>query len=287
MYGQQGQQGQYYSGAPPPPPPTGQGGQWAVPPQPTPTGQGGQWGELGGASGGGAGAPSQQPTYQGYVKGLHGWNDPPSLIGGLGATQRGTARKAAAATPTTASTATLDADALLASVDNPVSHVLVALTAAMDLVKQAVITDIVQRKMLDDTDRRLDELLERLAVQAVPDILLAHLILLANAFTAKNPAAAKKTAMTLTLMSTEHHEDAHWIVGAKRLVDMFDRFVVNVNNSQQQPQTFQPQFQQLQQNQVQPQNNQYRQFQQQQYPSQQLPQPQQQQQFNGAPRGNY
>ncbi|KAJ3344763.1 hypothetical protein HDU83_004757 [Entophlyctis luteolus] len=163
--------------------------------------------------------PAASANYQGYVKGLNGWNDPPSLL-------TATSRKHPNATSTTNASSRIDTAAVLASVENPISHVLGGLTAAMDRVKSVVISDPIQRKVLEDTDKRLEELLERLSEQAVPDVLLAHLVVLATALNASDLVSAKRTTMTLTLMSTEHHEDAHWIVGAKRLVEMFERVIV-------------------------------------------------------------
>ncbi|KAJ3073303.1 hypothetical protein HDU98_001853 [Podochytrium sp. JEL0797] len=165
-----------------------------------------------------AGAPGT--TYQGYVKGLHGWNDPPSLIGSSSKKHPSTSSR-------------IDTRAVLQSVENPVAHVLVGLTSAMDVVKQKVIQDPIQRKVLEDTDKRLEELLERLGEMLVPDVILAHLVVLANAFNTKDLPTATKTAMTLSLMSTEHHEESHWIVGAKRLVEMYSR-CVGVPEQQQQ-----------------------------------------------------
>ncbi|TPX67623.1 hypothetical protein CcCBS67573_g07444 [Chytriomyces confervae] len=176
-------------------------------------------------------------TYQGYVKGLHGWNDPPSLIGSSSRKQNAKG----------GASADVNVDEVLKSVENPVAHVLVGLTTAMDFVKQKVITDPIQRRVLEDTDKRLEELLERLGTQSVPDAILSYLVLLANAFNAKDMAAASKTTMKLTLMSTENHDEAHWIVGAKRLVEMYTRCL----QMDQQPQQFiqQPYQQQQQQQQ--------------------------------------
>ncbi|KAI9351189.1 hypothetical protein BDR26DRAFT_850628 [Obelidium mucronatum] len=187
----------------------------------------------------GPNAANQSTSYQGYVKNLHGWNDPPSLIG--------SARKKA-----NAGGGGIDTAAVLRSVEAPVAHVLVALTSAMDAVKQRVVTDPIQRKVLEDTDKRLEELLERLGSQSVPDVIMAHLVILSNALNAKDIPAATNTTMTLTLMSTEHHDEAHWIVGAKRLVEMYARVLQPEVQQQQQPQQqgqFMGQYQQQQQQQ--------------------------------------
>ncbi|KAJ3025500.1 UNVERIFIED_CONTAM: hypothetical protein HDU68_007080 [Siphonaria sp. JEL0065] len=170
-------------------------------------------------------------SYQGYVKDLHGWNDPPSLIG--------SSKKKA-----NAGGGGIDTAQVLKTVENPIAHILVALTTAMDQVKQRVITDPIQRKVLEDTDKRLEELLERLGTQSVPDVIMAHLVILSNAFNAKDIPSATKTTMTLTLMSTEHHDEAHWIVGAKRLVEMYAKTLQPepVAPVQQQPYQQQQQF---------------------------------------------
>ncbi|KAI8615494.1 hypothetical protein BC830DRAFT_289621 [Chytriomyces sp. MP71] len=220
---QQHQQQQYGYGMPPPAQ-AGQGGYGAPPPPAGPAFSGGPIGVGGGPAGGNPVQPgvAGQPgtTYQGYVKGLHGWNDPPPLIGNGSLSSK---KKVDA----------LDVAATLKSVENPVAHVLVALTTAMDAIKQKVIQDPIQRKVLEDTDKRLEELLERLGGQLVPDVIMAHLVVLSN-----DMQAASKTTMTLTLMSTEHHDEAHWIVGSKRLVELYTR----VHQQDQQPGLQQQQF---------------------------------------------
>ncbi|KAJ3332841.1 hypothetical protein HDU76_012905 [Blyttiomyces sp. JEL0837] len=166
-------------------------------------------------------------SYQGYVKGLHGWNDPPPIEGSSGVS--GGSRKHGHghghSAPSGGGGSQVDVPAVIKSVENPTSHILVAMTSAMELVKGSV-TNASQQRIVDDTDKRLEELMERLGEEKIPDILVAQLILLSNALNSKNGREASNVSMQLTLMSTNHPEDSHWIVGSKRLVELFNRTLV-------------------------------------------------------------
>jgi hypothetical protein len=102
--------------------------------------------------------------------------------------------------------------------------------------------------MVEDTDRRLEELFERLGNKDVPGPVLTPLSALAKgkafsfygelchlptarayvisfdpALNAKDIRTASDNAMQLNLLATSHSNETRWIVGIKRLVELYGR----------------------------------------------------------------
>ncbi|KAJ3219668.1 hypothetical protein HDU67_010030 [Dinochytrium kinnereticum] len=148
-------------------------------------------------------------NYQGSVRGIHGWNDPPNLIGVA-------SKKAAAAQPAAAPTPTMsDVDAgMIGS----------AMVTAMTVIKQAAAADPSQRRIVDDTDKRLEELLERLGTQSIPNPVMIQLSKVAAAVNSRDIPGASAASVQLTLLSTAHSSEARWILGVKRLIELYARF---------------------------------------------------------------
>ncbi|RKO91784.1 hypothetical protein BDK51DRAFT_32073 [Blyttiomyces helicus] len=155
--------------------------------------------------------PPPSGNYQGPVVGLNGWNDPPSLLSAAGKRKGGS--------PAPGVVGIADASGVLKGVENPVNLIVGAFTTALGAVKAGV--DPSQRRMVEDTDKRIDNLFERLAGDQVGEVVLAQLVVLSNALNAKDFATANGCIMTLMTSSFDH--EGKWMVGAKRLVEMYSR----------------------------------------------------------------
>ncbi|KAJ3099375.1 hypothetical protein HDU97_003248 [Phlyctochytrium planicorne] len=147
-------------------------------------------------------------SFQGPVKGIHGWNDPPNLIG-VKSKKSGAPQDAAPAP----SAADIDAG-LIGS----------AMVTAMTVIKQAAAADPSQRKIVDDTDRRLEELLERLGEKSIPFPVMAQLAKVSEAINARDIPGASNASVQLTLLSSAHSSEARWILGVKRLIELYAKF---------------------------------------------------------------
>ncbi|KAJ1336238.1 hypothetical protein BSLG_007466 [Batrachochytrium salamandrivorans] len=137
-------------------------------------------------------------SYQGAVAGMSGWNDPPKL--------------------------TADADAaekiLAAAGGSPEGVIVASFTAAMDLARGLLDRMPNQRQKVEDTDRRIDGLFDRLASQQIQPqrTVLAQLLQLAQALDKKEYTAAQTTVMKM--MTSNYANETSWILGAKRLVEL-------------------------------------------------------------------
>ncbi|KAH6573142.1 hypothetical protein BASA62_003091 [Batrachochytrium salamandrivorans] len=129
---------------------------------------------------------------------MSGWNDPPKL--------------------------TADADAaekiLAAAGGSPEGVIVASFTAAMDLARGLLDRMPNQRQKVEDTDRRIDGLFDRLASQQIQPqrTVLAQLLQLAQALDKKEYTAAQTTVMKM--MTSNYANETSWILGAKRLVEL-------------------------------------------------------------------
>lgn len=75
--------------------------------------------------------------------------------------------------------------------------------------------------MVQDTDKRLDELFDKLASGKISRPLLARLMHLSNALNQRaHPASSQ---LTLQLMTDFMNTEGKWVVGLKRLAEMYAR----------------------------------------------------------------
>jgi hypothetical protein len=75
--------------------------------------------------------------------------------------------------------------------------------------------------MVQDTEKRLDELFDKLASSQISRPLLARLMHLSNALTQRAHPAAMQ--ITLQLMTDFMTTEGKWVVGLKRLAEMYAR----------------------------------------------------------------
>ena len=75
--------------------------------------------------------------------------------------------------------------------------------------------------MIQDTDKRLEFLFDRLSAQQVPDDVLAPLVVISQAIQAGDYGTSQKTVMEL--VTSNHPEETKWVVGLKRLVEFLTR----------------------------------------------------------------
>jgi hypothetical protein len=73
--------------------------------------------------------------------------------------------------------------------------------------------------MIDDTEKRMDELFDKLASNQISSSILAKLIHLCNALKANDVQSA--TRMSLDLMTTSFEKEGKWVLGLKRLVELY------------------------------------------------------------------
>ncbi|KAJ3253308.1 hypothetical protein HK103_000749 [Boothiomyces macroporosus] len=123
-----------------------------------------------------------------------GWNDPPL-----------------------ASKALKDQE-ILHGVSNPESTIVSIITDTLDAVKQ---NSRANPRMIEDTDKRLEFLFDRLANKQVAPILLAPAYKISLALSQRDFGTAK-SAVT-ALMAGVPQDDTKWIVGMKRLVELYEQ----------------------------------------------------------------
>ena len=75
--------------------------------------------------------------------------------------------------------------------------------------------------MMQDTEKRLDDLFDKLATDKIERPILAHLIHLSNALKAKDLNTA--TRISVEFMTTIFAQEGKWVVGLKRLVELYAR----------------------------------------------------------------
>ncbi|KAJ3159371.1 hypothetical protein HDU86_001689 [Geranomyces michiganensis] len=172
-------------------------------------------------------APPPNGTYQGAVAGLNGWNDIPSdllsglsrkKVGGGSSHASGTSTPSGAVANVSVGGAGGAAD-ILQSCPDPKGLVASSVRAEMDRVRGSA--GPAQKRMMDDTAKRIDNLYERLNADLLPPHVLALAVQLANALVARDFASA--TNATTTLMTTSFDQEGKWVLGLKRLVEMAQR----------------------------------------------------------------
>jgi hypothetical protein len=87
-----------------------------------------------------------------------------------------------------------------------------------------------QSKMCDETEKRLEYLYDRLAMDNVPPIVLATLVQitqgtrhLTNNVDIQSRNYARAMSAVMSLMTSNYENETKWIVGLKRLVDYLAR----------------------------------------------------------------
>ena len=75
--------------------------------------------------------------------------------------------------------------------------------------------------MVQDTEKRIESLMDKLASDQVSKPILAQLIHLSNALKVRNIQSA--TQITLQLMTDSFDQEGKWVVGLKRLVELYAR----------------------------------------------------------------
>jgi hypothetical protein len=75
--------------------------------------------------------------------------------------------------------------------------------------------------MMQDTEKRLDDLFDKLATDKIERPILAQLIHLSNALKAKDLNTA--TRISVEFMTTIFAKEGKWVVGLKRLVELYAR----------------------------------------------------------------
>ncbi|KAJ3075254.1 hypothetical protein HK102_005649 [Quaeritorhiza haematococci] len=91
--------------------------------------------------------------------------------------------------------------------------------------------------MIDDTDKRLETLFERLAMGELPDRVLAQLVILGKALNERDMSSA--TVVVTGLMTTSYDKEGKWVVGCKRLIEMYQKILAMQQQQQQQQQMLQ------------------------------------------------
>ncbi|RKP06454.1 hypothetical protein THASP1DRAFT_25227 [Thamnocephalis sphaerospora] len=97
-------------------------------------------------------------------------------------------------------------------------------TEAIELLLRDVLAECAsikapaQKRMLDDTKRRMDTLFERISGGQLSERILAEIGVFAQALAKSDYAAANK--VHVGLMQTDYDTEGRWLVGAKRLVDL-------------------------------------------------------------------
>ncbi|KAL2911215.1 hypothetical protein HK105_209323 [Polyrhizophydium stewartii] len=135
-------------------------------------------------------------SYQGPVTGMSGWNDPPKAMGADAA----------------------EAEKALAAVQAPEGVIVAAFTTAVDQAKALVERMPAQRAKIEDTDRRIEGLFDRLANHKLERVVLGQTLLVAQALDAKQYAQAQ--AIVMKMMKANYANETAWILGAKRLTEL-------------------------------------------------------------------
>ncbi|KAI8812135.1 hypothetical protein BJ742DRAFT_794931 [Cladochytrium replicatum] len=149
--------------------------------------------------------PVTQPvtTYMRPPSNLQGWNDAPTHV---------FHKKAAGAIAAVATTQELDA------ISNGV--IIERLSSAMEAVSASIL-EPQQRKVVEDTSKRVEYLFERLGGEQVPAASAVILKRLVIALNDRDFAGATNQAVQLTTTSTG--DDVRWSIGVKRMVDLYAR----------------------------------------------------------------
>ncbi|RKO96631.1 hypothetical protein CAUPRSCDRAFT_11680 [Caulochytrium protostelioides] len=176
------------------------------------------------------GHPSHQlprnVTYQQSVRGLSGWNDPPSAIAG------GAGLKAAAAV--VPGGRGIDPPAVFAQLrkrypdQEPRGFVMRELHDALARIKEAAAAPASRERFtpqmdrqIADTERRQEALIDILAGEGVTDLCLANLVRFAMGLRERQWDEAQQAATALAVGSqTSQFEGGQWIVGIKRLMEL-------------------------------------------------------------------
>eukprot|EP00842_Homolaphlyctis_polyrhiza_P005641 jgi/Hompol1/6078/HPOL_002210-RA len=110
------------------------------------------------------------------------------------------------------------ADRILSAVASPEGIIVAAFTVAVDTIKTLVERQPALRQKIQDTERRIEDMFDRLAGHKIDRVVLAKLVQLAQALDAKDLASAQ--SMVMKMMTSNHADETAWILGAKRLVEM-------------------------------------------------------------------
>lgn len=136
--------------------------------------------------------PSQ--TYQSYVPGLSGWNDPPK------------AKK-------------LDSSAL-SHIESPPSHIASCMSRISSQLAPKIPPN--QGKMWQDTEKRLEALYDALADGNVREACLIGLVECIEYIDKADFSGASR--VVLGLLEGAIGDESRWAMGVRRLVDMYARY---------------------------------------------------------------
>jgi protein transport protein SEC31 len=81
-----------------------------------------------------------------------------------------------------------------------------------------------QRRILEDTEKRLDSLFEKLAAKQIKPKSVQNLVALSKALTLGDYHTSN--GIIMSMLTTD---DENWVLGVKRLVEMFIQIKVKVN----------------------------------------------------------
>lgn len=127
-------------------------------------------------------------NYQGVVVGLSGWNDPPKFSG--------------------------KSDLILDNTANPEQLIMDTIKNILEILK----TSNIQERMLQDTEKRMNMLFEKLQIKEVETSTLALVVHLSNSLNLKD--YQKASGLVMELMQKGSAADSKWVVGLKRLVEL-------------------------------------------------------------------
>ncbi|KAJ3179954.1 protein transport protein S31 [Gaertneriomyces sp. JEL0708] len=107
-------------------------------------------------------------------------------------------------------------DEVLNGVGNPKALIVKSFMDAMENVKARQPAS--QKRMIEDTEKRLENLYERVSTDQVPPQILAMTVQIAKALNEKDFTTANN--IILQLMTTSFDQEGKWVLGAKRLVEL-------------------------------------------------------------------
>ncbi|KAI9209346.1 uncharacterized protein BJ171DRAFT_595097 [Polychytrium aggregatum] len=151
---------------------------------------------------GSASTSSSSISYQGKVVGLGGWNDTPAHM-----------TSKVAAVPV----------AELQGIQDPKGLIVSKTTNMLAVVSSAYEQDPAQRRVIADTSKRIDELFAKLGDGVVSDAVVAYLVGSIQALDARDSVTA--SSYVAKLMSGHFDQDGRWIVGYKRLVELYQKLL--------------------------------------------------------------
>ncbi|KAI9102502.1 hypothetical protein DFS34DRAFT_395362 [Phlyctochytrium arcticum] len=163
-------------------------------------------------------APPSQGNFQGNVAGLNGWNDLPAhMLSGMAGKKKASSAGSNSGASTPAATAVIqDPFEALSGVTDPAGHIVAAFVGAMERVRLKA--DPSQKRMVEDTSKRLDTLYERLSANAIPQHVLGTTVQLASALV--NEEYSTCNSITTSLMTGSFDQEGKWLLGAKRLIEL-------------------------------------------------------------------